>query len=75
MEDKTIYLKNGSSITPIRNSEDMARSKTKHIEISGINKSPEDKIRLMGEVFGIKLYWYQRAYLKSLWKLRRKIND
>ncbi len=71
-DDKTIYFfKNGSSITSI-DSENV-RSKEKEIFISGINKICDcDNMILFLEKFcGIKLHWYQKAYLKLMWKLNK----
>ena len=71
VEYKIIYFKNGSSITPIGNSEDIVRSKPKHIEISGINKSPEDVIGFIEGYSENRLYWYQKMALKLIWTFRR----
>ena len=69
--DKTVHFKNGSSITPI-DSENV-RSKEKEMFISGINKyrDYDDMILFLEEFCGIKLYWYQKAHLKLMWKLNR----
>ena len=70
-DDKTIYFKNGSSITPI-DSENI-RSKEKEMFISGINKyrDYDDMILFLEEFCGIKLYWYQKVHLKLMWKLNK----
>jgi len=70
-DDKTIYFKNGSSIIPI-DSENV-RSKEKEIFISGINKicDYDGMILFLEEFCGIKLYWYQKAHLKLMWKLNK----
>ena len=71
-DDKTIYsFKNGSSITPI-DSENI-RSKEKEMFISGVDKyrDYDGMILFLEEFCGIKLYWYQKAHLKLIWKLNR----
>ena len=70
-DDKTIYFKNGSSITPI-DSENI-RSKEKKMFISGINKyrDCDGMILFLEEFCGIKLYWYQKVHLKLMWKLNK----
>ena len=70
-DDKTIYFKNGSSITSI-DSENI-RSKEKEIFISGINKicDYDGMILFLEEFCGIKLYWYQKVHLKLMWKLNK----
>ena len=70
-DDKTIYFKNGSSITPT-DSENV-RSKEKEMFISGINKyrDYDGMILFLEEFCGIKLYWYQKAHLKLMWKLNK----
>ena len=68
---KTIAYFNGSSITPIDG--ENIRSKEKEIFISGINKicDCDDMILFLEEFCGIKLHWYQKAYLKLMWKLNK----
>ena len=68
---KTIAYFNGSSITSI-DSENI-RSKEKEIFISGINKicDYDGMILFLEEFCGIKLYWYQKAHLKLMWKLNK----
>ena len=69
--NKTIHFKNGSSITPV-DSENI-KSKEKEIFISGINKicDCDDMILFLEEFCGVKLYWYQKAHLKLMWKLNK----
>ena len=69
--DRAIHFKNGSSITPI-DSENV-RSKEKEIFVSGINKYRDynSMILFLEEFCGIKLYWYQKAHLKLIWKLNK----
>ena len=68
---KTIAYFNGSSITSI-DSENI-RSKEKEMFISGVNKyrDYDDMILFLEEFCGIKLYWYQKAHLKLMWKLNK----
>ena len=68
-DDKTICFKNGSSITPIDG--ENTRSKEKEMFISGIDKyrDYDSMILFLEEFCGIKLYWYQKAHLKLMWKL------
>ena len=70
-DDKTIYFKNGSSITPIDG--ENIRSKEKEIFISGINKyrDYDGMILFLEEFCGVKLCWYQKAHLKLMWKLNK----
>ena len=70
-DDKTIHFKNGSSITPI--DRENIRSKEKEMFISGINKyrDYDGMILFLEEFCGIKLYWYQKAHLKLMWKLNK----
>ena len=70
-DDKTICFKNGSSITPIDG--ENTRSKEKEMFISGINKyrDYDGMILFLEEFCGIKLYWYQKAHLKLMWKLNK----
>ena len=70
-DDKTIYFKNGSSITPTDSKN--VKSKEKEIFISGINKyrDYDGMILFLEEFCGIKLYWYQKAHLKLMWKLNK----
>jgi hypothetical protein len=72
MEYKTIYFKNGSSTTPIGNSEDIVKSKEREILISGINISPEDVIGLIEGYSENRLYWYQKMRLKLIWSFSWK---
>ena len=69
--DKAIHFKNGSSITPIDG--ENTRSKEKEMFISGINKyrDYDGMILFLEEFCGIKLYWYQKAHLKLMWKLNK----
>ena len=69
--DKAIHFKNGSSITPVDG--ESVRSKEKEIFISGINKyyDYDSMILFLEEFCGIKLYWYQKAHLKLMWKLNK----
>ena len=69
--NKTIHFKNGSSITFIDN--ENIKSKEKEMFISGINKyrDYDDMILFLEEFCGIKLHWYQKAYLKLMWKLNK----
>jgi hypothetical protein len=72
MEDKTIYFKNGSSITPIESDGNVIRSKSKEVFNSYMFESAEGLIRFSEDYLGIdNLHWYQKVYLKLLWKLRR----
>ena len=70
-DDKTIHFKNGSSITPI--DRENIGSKEKEMFISGINKyrDYDGMILFLEEFCGIKLYWYQKAHLKLMWKLNK----
>ena len=69
--DKTVHFKNGSSITSIDGGN--IRSKEKEMFISGINKyyDYDSMILFLEEFCGIKLYWYQKAHLKLMWKLNK----
>lgn len=68
---KTVAYFSKGSITPT-NSENV-RSKEKEMFISGINKyrDYDGMILFLEEFCGIKLYWYQKAHLKLMWKLNR----
>ena len=68
---KAIHFKNGSSITPIGS--ESVRGKEKEIFISGINKyyDYDSMILFLEEFCGIRLYWYQKAHLKLMWKLNK----
>ena len=70
-DDKTIYFKNGSSITSIDGGN--IRSKEKEMFVSGVNKYSDcdDMILFLEEFCGIKLYWYQKVHLKLMWKLNK----
>ena len=69
---KTIAYFNGSSITSI-DGENVVRSEEKEMFISGINKiyDYDDMILFLEEFCGVKLHWYQKVYLKLMWKLNK----
>lgn len=71
MNNKTLYFKNGSSITPIESDGNVIRSKPKEVFNSYMFESTEGLIRFIEDYLGIgNLYWYQKAYLKLLWKFK-----
>ena len=67
-DDKTIYFKNGSSVTPV-GGEDVTRSnrcKDLYIRLEKF----EDKVEFLEECLGVKLHWYQKVWLRLTEKFK-----